>query len=543
MRETLTNEKGYSLFLTLLTIMLIAVLGISLITIATNAMSFSISERGNQSSFYIAEAGLTSKRAEVQLLVEEAFMQTHEQFEALSSPQEKASFDFEQKYFTNVQSKLQSQIMQVDNRNYDPQQGEIPESEAVVSLVSTEPLVYNVQSTGMVPLSSGRTQEKVLNQLMEVKLNVPYETVSNQVGGEKVTKIKACFSLYTTGDLYHSTNSLKGPIYVSGTTYIERGGAFIDGNIYSVGDIRITGGGSGINGDAYTTGKVTLKNNSKVNGQIFESVNINQVQNECVQEKPELPNLEGMFPSPPMNALQTAYNQNGDLLVNSGVLSLDNWKLDNSTWVLSEDIYLKRLHIPSSRTLTIDLNNQDRTLYVDEWDISNGFIDLKNASGSKLKIIIKNSLNHQNGDLNKNGASNNVEVFYAGSSEPKLGGNSVYNADFHIKKADLKVSGSNGLMGDIIHYGTDSTITVSGHGDMGNKLILAPNSNFYLTGSGKIIGNIIAKNFTASGAGSISPPSQDSGEWEYNEGQSETIEYNSYEEQGTLMDLSPPIEE
>ena len=78
---------------------------------------------------------------------------------------------------------------------------------------------------------------------------------------------------------------------------------------------------------------------------------------------------------------------------------------------------------------------------------------------------------------------------------------------------------------------------------MGNKLILAPNSNFYLTGSGKIIGNIIAKNFTASGAGSISPPSQDSGEWEYNEGQSETIEYNSYEEQGTLMDLSPPIEE
>ena len=58
--------------------------------------------------------------------------------------------------------------------------------------------------------------------------------------------------------------------------------------------------------------------------------------------------------------------------------------------MLSEDIYLKRLHIPSSRTLTIDLNNQDRTLYVDEWDISNGFIDVKNAFTSKKKLDKEN---------------------------------------------------------------------------------------------------------------------------------------------------------
>lgn len=544
MRQHVGNEKGYSLFITLLAIMLVGILGLSLITMATNTMSFSQSERGNQSSFYIAEAGLTAKRAEVQLLVEQAFEQTYQQFEAIASPQGKAQFNFEQKYKENVQGVLTPELNLVDSKNYEAQQGKVPVSEVTLSLVSTDPLVYNVESTGIVPIPSGRNQTKVLSQLLEIQLNVDQETVVEEISGEKIAKLKACFSLYTTEDLYHNTNSLKGPIYVNGTTHIQRGGAFINGNLYSVGDVRITGGGSGINGDVYTSGKVVItQGGSKVNGKVFQDVDLSQVKNECVQDLPQLPNVDSVFISPTILPLESAQNQNGNTIVKNGLLSLDKWDLADSTWVLSEDVYLKRLYIPSARKLTIDLKNRDRTLFVDNWDVENGFIQLVNASNSKLKIVIKDRLNHRNGDLNSNGKPESVEVFYAGTSTPSLGGNSKYHATLHVKRADLTVTGSNGVMGDLIHYGTGNTITVSGHGDMGNKLVLAPNSNFFLTGSGSIIGNIIAKNFTASGAGSIFPPSSDSGEWEYTEGQTETIEYVNYENEGSLIKATPISEE
>ncbi|ALS74807.1 hypothetical protein AUC31_06030 [Planococcus rifietoensis] len=542
MRQQVGDEKGYSLFITLLAIMLVGVLGLSLITMATNTMSFSQSERGNQSSFYIAEAGLTAKRAEIQLLVEQAFKKTHQQFEAISSPQDKAQFNFEQEYKDNVQGLLTPELNLVDSKNYESQQGNIPVSEAALSLVSTDPLVYNVESTGVVPIPSGRNQTKVLSQLLEIQLNVDQETVVEEINGEKIAKLKACFSLYTTEDLYHNTNSLKGPIYVNGTTYIQRGGAFIDGNLYSVGDVRITGGGSGINGDVYTSGKVIItQGGSKVNGKVFQNVDLSQVENECVQELPQLPDVATVFSAPTMSPLISADNQSGSNIVTNGVLSLKG--NNNSTWTLSEDVYLKKLSIESGVNLTLDLKNQNRTIFVDDWDVKNGFIHLQNSANSKLRIVIKDKMTHSNGDLNVNGSPDNVEVFYAGATTPSLGGNSKYNATFHVKRADLTVTGSNGLMGDLIHYGTGSTITVSGHGDMGNKLILAPNSNFFLTGSGSILGNIIAKNFTASGAGSISPPSSDSGEWEYTEGQKEIIEYTSFEKDGSLIKATPISEE
>lgn len=544
MKKILKGQEGYALFLALLALLLLTVLGLSLMTISTNTMNYSVSERGNQSSFYIAEAGLTAKRVEIEKLVEEAFQKTQQQFEALRTPQEKARFDFEESYRQNVQTSLQGHLSVEETKSYEPQNGEIPESKTRLSLVSTDPLVYSIQSIGNVPLSTGRVQTKEVSQVFEIQLAVDKNTVTETVKGETIAKIKACFSLYTTGDLYHNTNSLKGPIYVNGTTFIQRGGAYINGNTYSVGDVRISGGGSGINGDVYTGGKVIITaGGSKVNGRVYENTPVNQVKNECVQELPQLPNVASMFPDPNISPLANAKNQSGQTIVQSGTLSLNSQALNNSVWRLSEDTYLTRLHIPSNRNLYIDMQNQDRTLFVDDLDIQNGSIHLLNANSSKLKMIVKSKFTFSNGDLNKNGKTDSIDVYYAGSTTPSLGGNSIYNADFHILKSDLTVSGSNGISGDLIHYGTGNKITVSGNGNMGNRLVLAPNSDFFLTGSGSISGNIIARNFTASGSGSIAPATDDSGEWEYTEGNTEVIEYVEYQDEGSLIKTEPISEE
>lgn len=540
MRYSINNQNGYALFIALLATLLIAILGVSMITLSTNTMNFSASERGNQSSFYIAEAGLIEKRAELQTVVQQAFDTTQDTFDNIDEPEEKAAFNFEEEFYANVQQQVNATLPFQSTQSYEAQQGQIPTSETLVTLQSEEPLVYRIASTGSVSLSSGREQTKALSQLLEVQLAVNQEPKTVIIPGESVVKLRACFSLYTQADLYHKTNSLAGPIFVNGITYIERGGSFINGNVYSAGNVNITGGGSGINGDVYTAGRVSITGGgSRVNGSIYQNVNLSQVQNECLQEIPTLPDVATMFPDTSASQADNHSNSTGVPVIQNGVLSLNNYQLANYTYTLNRDMSLQRLHIPSNRSLTFDLQNQDRTLFVDNLDIQNGSIHLLNADNHTLKLIVQDRFVYGNGDLNRNGATDSLEVYYAGSTPPQLGGNSIYNATFHIKQADLEVGGSNGLKGDLIHYGTNSSITVSGSGNLGNRLILAPNSNFFLTGSGNITGNIIAKNFTASGSGSISPPTSDSGEWEYSDSNEQVIEYTEYQDEGSLLKASP----
>lgn len=59
------NERGYTFIIALLLIVLISVLGFALITISTNTLKVTKHERLDQSVFYIAEADLNVKRAEI----------------------------------------------------------------------------------------------------------------------------------------------------------------------------------------------------------------------------------------------------------------------------------------------------------------------------------------------------------------------------------------------------------------------------------------------------------------------------------------------
>ena len=69
----MNNEKGYALLVSILSIVLIGIIGISLFSITTVTHSQSTHERKDQSIFYIAEAGLNIKEARIKKLIDQAF--------------------------------------------------------------------------------------------------------------------------------------------------------------------------------------------------------------------------------------------------------------------------------------------------------------------------------------------------------------------------------------------------------------------------------------------------------------------------------------
>lgn len=66
-------ERGYSLLLVLMTIVLVSVIGLSLFSISANSLKISAHERVDQSVFYIAEAGINYKDARLNYLIETAY--------------------------------------------------------------------------------------------------------------------------------------------------------------------------------------------------------------------------------------------------------------------------------------------------------------------------------------------------------------------------------------------------------------------------------------------------------------------------------------
>lgn len=68
-----SNEQGYALFLTILVLSLVSVLGISLITITSNANKITVSERSDQSLYYIAETGINLEKAKILQTIEQIY--------------------------------------------------------------------------------------------------------------------------------------------------------------------------------------------------------------------------------------------------------------------------------------------------------------------------------------------------------------------------------------------------------------------------------------------------------------------------------------
>ncbi|TFD99556.1 polymer-forming cytoskeletal protein [Jeotgalibacillus sp. R-1-5s-1] len=502
MKRYANNQEGYSLLLTIFAVTFISIIAVSILSFTSMTTSVSVNERDHQSSYYIAEAGLVEKRAELNAIAANAYQEVKAQYDALD-PEEKAAFNFTSTFYSRVQSRVNEHLSFTKTVTYEEQQSVTPVSTTEVTQISTSPLTYEITSTGTIPGKNLPGQTKELSQQVQVQMNVNAETelVTIPGSGGETVKYLACYSVYATGDFYHNGKGLKGPIYADGNVYLNKNKTSIDGNVYAKGNVTLNGGE--VDGDIYSEKRVYLQNKkSDVTGQVFENTSLAEVKNNCVNQAPALPSLDSAFP-----ATNAPMPPDSDSIKN-GILSVGT----NQTLVLNQDIYLKEINIDNKVDLTFDLKGQNRRVFIDDLNLKNGNIKIKNPG--KLELIVQDHFSvNGNGEINTNGNKDHVEIRYAGNKDLKFTGNTSLTANLHVKDANLDFKGNNSIGGDLFVYGA-ANITTSGNSDTADRLILAPKSDFFITGNGNVNGNLIVKDFNISGSGSTNPPKSDYGEWE-----------------------------
>ena len=99
--------------------------------------------------------------------------------------------------------------------------------------------------------------------------------------------------------------------------------------------------------------------------------------------------------------------------------------------------------------------------------------------------------------VNDGGNIENVMLYYKGSGQPGIGGNTRFVGNLFAESAPISIGGSNGVIGHIITGG--SYVTITGDADLYTRILYAPRAHVSIEGSGQIKGTVIANSLEASG--------------------------------------------
>lgn len=167
--------------------------------------------------------------------------------------------------------------------------------------------------------------------------------------------------------------------------------------------------------------------------------------------------------------------------------------------------YTPSLSVGSDRTLTINVGDQNRTLRVGNFNMTQGHLNIISEGEGSLQLYIDDYFNIGGGStMNNNSNPGDYErsplgllIAYAGSGEFVVSGSQTMNANMFIKDADLDLTASGRVNGNVISGGEN--VRISGDGTNNSRVIYAPNAHVLMTGSGKINGSLVAESFDGSG--------------------------------------------
>lgn len=164
--------------------------------------------------------------------------------------------------------------------------------------------------------------------------------------------------------------------------------------------------------------------------------------------------------------------------------------------------YIPEIEVGANRSITIEVGSQDQKLYVGNFDIKNGHVNL--VGDGKLEIYIQNDItlgsgstvNCNNGAWNCTGDTGQLMTYYGGSSKVSFAGGTSFNGNLFVEKADVKLAGGNSFRGNLISGGDDLEITGGADAVSG---FYAPNADVKFGGGGNLSGFVVSKTFTANG--------------------------------------------
>ncbi|QCR32033.1 polymer-forming cytoskeletal protein [Lysinibacillus sp. SGAir0095] len=559
------NEKGYTLIITLLVLIVLSILGISMLGISANTINNMTNERDTQSVYYIAEAGLVEKRAELYSQMINAVNLFRENYEKEIIKYKDGIIESsitEGIYYDAVKSSIKTgQYLPI--KTFEEHFDE-PNPEAIVTLS------YNENKKSFLLSSTGRIGEKkrTISQEIEVLFDPKVIPIINTDNNNN--RLNACYALYTSGAITTGSGTINGDIYSTEKLTIGNNGASLNGNLFSSEDIEINGSsgirnvfskknitisGGNINGNLIAENNITIsgyptlnqnliakniyinswfdslkgkyKYNSSINfNPIGNSTNnsskIQKISNEefntiistygftnsCIQQVPKLAATSEVFKLPtntskPENKIISGTKA---YLIKDGSLNFNDSIPNNTTLEVVSDLYFTNFNIANDRTLNIDLKGGNRSIYIDSLNITQGHINIVNPG--TLKIYVLNNMWVGGGStINNNGKISTSNIYYSGKSSLSIAGGVTLNNSLHVKDANLTLSGGGRVNGDIYGYGYN-TIKVDGGTSVVEQLFLAPYSSFIHSGGGTINGNVVAKTYNLSGGATINPPTE-----------------------------------
>lgn len=516
----LFNNEGFSMLLTIMSVALFSVLGISIISITSNTLNTTKISNEDYATYYVAEAALTELKVQIIEEINNAALNAIE----IEDPEKRE--DYFQTAVTTIGRNVEtndwidfySDIPFSETKyNEDP----IAKYKITVNPKSDGSLEYTIQSRANI-----NNHERELEQFIEIqpaKIHFYNGNSQGHIGDGDTNeetpvysgdKLKSCFAVYANGSIETPNGSgtingdiyAKGPITINGNSTIY-GSAFtnssfsmskgnLKGSVWAVGQAELTGGI--IEGDVYPN-----QNNSS------------KIDNNCTTGLITLPADHTIFktkPNPIYTPKDELVGQNGNknnYVIKNGTLMIYP-ETDNYILELDRDIYFDAITFESNKTLRIDLNGQTRNIFVNDLNLDNGNIQLINPTSGKLNIYVLDKIFLNNGSLNSNGKVSDVNIFYSGQETKliEIGKSSDINGNLFIKDANLLLSGNGSVKGDLYVYG-ENEIEITGSGSASDQLFLAPNSKITISGNGEINGNVVTRDFIYKGSALINPPDTD----------------------------------
>ncbi len=158
--------------------------------------------------------------------------------------------------------------------------------------------------------------------------------------------------------------------------------------------------------------------------------------------------------------------------------------------------YIPTLTIQSNKVLQLNTGNVDRVLHVGHLNISQGHLDILGTG--KLTIYVENQITlGGSSSANRYRLPETMFIYYGGTTALSFGGTTGFRGGLYAETANITLTGSGGIQGNIITGGT--AVNVSGDAEANSKVIYAPNAHVYLSGSGRVRGSIVSNTFRAIG--------------------------------------------
>lgn len=451
-KKYVQNEKGISLFIVLMVLVVVSIMGISLMGMAASNVKMNSSNREYQSTYYIAEAGANYVLANIKGELEELYQKVKNENPKKSDSEKKAIF---------IQSArvLLTKYKSVDYSDFSDTFGK-KSPIATITIKELKENEYLLTSIGEI----GNTSRAI-----ETTFEVGWTPIKNP-----------------TSPIFN-----KRAVYSDSCIKLE-------GSASIIGDVGINGNGSSVcKGES----AITLSGSGNISGHIY--INRDSQNKEItLNNNISIPNPEPIITDPvdykemfPQFPTFPKLDKHPTIISNQ-----------NKTLNLDKSVYIPSITVLSSTNLNIDVGNTDKVIVVDDLNITSGRVNI--IGTGKLSIYVKNNITMDfDSTINNNGDINKLAIYLKGSGNPSSpksvtleGAQQIFGSLF-AEDANIDFTRGSGFHGHI--YTGGKSFVIGGGNYTNSKMIFAPNADFQLLNGAIIKGSVIAKSFYASGGSSI----------------------------------------